>query len=57
MAIAATTGRSDGFDVKKVGVKKEWGRLWMKEDSFRRTVTLWARHFSSYDSERRENGR
>ena len=24
MAIAATTGGSDGFDVKKFGVKKKW---------------------------------
>ena len=57
MAIAATTGGSDGFDVKKFGVKKEMSRLWMKEDSFRRAVILWARHFLIYDSERRKNDR
>ena len=58
MVIAATTGGSDGFDVKKLGVKKKWAVSgWKKILSEERYFVgapfshlwddekLWARHF------------
>ena len=41
MAIAATTEvAAVALMSNKLGVKKEMSRLWMKEDSFRRTVNF-----------------